>query len=54
MELVLLTKLYVAILVPAAILIAIAAVFAVVLAFLGRKLEVKRDEKVEGEAVAQG
>ena len=42
----LLTKLYVAILVPAAILIAIAAVFAVLLAFLGRKLEVKRDEKV--------
>ena len=39
-------KLYVAILVPAAILIAVAAVFAVILAFLGRKLEVKRDEKV--------
>ena len=39
-------KLYAAILIPSAILIAIAAVFAVLLAFLGRKLEVKRDEKV--------
>ncbi len=42
----LMAKLYVAILIPAGILIAVAAVFAVLLAFLGRKLEVKRDEKV--------
>jgi len=42
----LLAKLYVEILVPAAVLIVVAAIFAVILAFLGRKLEVKRDEKV--------
>ena len=39
-------KLYAAILIPAGVLVAVAAVFAVLLAFLGRKLEVKRDEKV--------
>ena len=39
-------KLYAAVLIPAAVLVAVAAVFAVLLAFLGRKLEVKRDEKV--------
>ena len=51
----LLTQLYVAILVPAAIMIAVAAVFAVLLAFLGRKLEVKRDEKVvEVESLLSG
>lgn len=39
-------KLYAAILVPAGILVAIAIIFGILLAVLGKKLEVKRDEKV--------
>ena len=51
----LLIQLYAAILIPSAVLVAVAAVFAVLLAFLGRKLEVKRDEKVvEIESLLSG